>query len=93
MTDKLLPCPFCGCTNVFTSLGFNHMKIECHDCGATPKDGFGTILYKKGECPDELKGVETYEAKCLNIKDKEGNIIRWPEHGYVGVNAMLAFKA
>jgi len=34
---KLLPCPFCGCTNVYAvspSLGHSSWRVYCDDCCA-----------------------------------------------------------
>lgn len=92
MNEEILPCPFCGCTNVWGYISCFTVQLKCRECGAHTKGNCATVIYKKNNPPSQLIGVETYEPDALTIKegDKE---IAYPEHGYVGVNAMLALKA
>lgn len=91
--EELKPCPFCGCKDVFKYAGMFFVYIECHECGATLKNSSACVLYHKDKCPEKLISVETYEAECLVIKANDGTLLPYPDHGYVGVNAIKAFKA
>lgn len=95
MTEELtlLPCPFCGCKDVWHYASIFYVYVECSNCGATLKNSSCRVLYHKDSVPEKLVGVETYEAECLDIKNNDGTITHYPEHGYVGVNAMLSLQA
>lgn len=92
-TDDLMPCPFCGCKNVYTYICFDTAVCRCQDCGAQPSKAAVTVMYKRGNPPKELEGVPTYEAAAFAIKNNDESLTEYPDHGYVGVSAPLAFKA
>lgn len=91
-SHELLPCPFCGCDNVYTYIAFDVAVVRCQQCTATLKNNSAIVHYHKDSCPKELVEVETYEPTLLTII-KDGKEIHYPDHGYKGVSAMLAFKA
>lgn len=86
----LLPCPFCGTSYPFTYISFSTAVLRC-TCGATMKDSAACVMYKREELPPELKDF-TYEPTALTIKKKDGTLVNYPDHGYVGINALAAFE-
>lgn len=91
--EELKPCPFCGCKDVWNFAGLFHVYVECADCGATLNNSSACVLYHRDRIPEKLIGVETYEATALAMKQKDGTVLNYPDHGYVGVNVLLALKA
>ena len=92
MSNELLPCPFCGCTDVWQYITFSSVKIECRDCGAKTDKNCACVMYKRDNPPQQLVGVETYEPTLLVIQTGTEEI-PYPDHGYVGVSALTALKA
>jgi hypothetical protein len=88
VTD-LLPCPFCGDRSPFTYITFSCAVLRC-SCGAEINGGAVTVMYQRGDVPDGLKS-HIYEPNCLVII-RDGKEIKYPDHGYVGVNVMAAFE-
>lgn len=88
IVEELLPCPFCGEGSPFTYISFSCAVLRCR-CGSEMEGGAVRVMYKRDELPEELK-PHSYEPTLLVMRqgDKE---IRYPDHGYVGVNAIAAF--
>lgn len=82
------PCPFCGSKYPFGYHSAFTAYLGCKDCNCVV--GSVQVLYQKDELPDELKGIER-PADALGIKDRDGNVKYYPEHGYYGVNCVVAF--
>ena len=91
MELKIKPCPFCGNDLPFEYISIWTVYIHCR-CGIQLKDSGARVLYKKGDCPKELIGVQTYEATALIMKI-DGKEVKYPEHNYVGVSALVALQA
>lgn len=89
MIEDLLPCPMCGRNFPFTYISFNTAVLRCH-CGVEMHKGAVTVMYKRDEIPEALK-PHTYEPTCLVMKMSDGREVGYPDHGYVGVDAMAAF--
>jgi len=87
---EIKPCPFCGNCSPFTYITVFTAVIEC-DCGATLRKNSATVLYKLDEVPNELSD-HTYDAKLLVMRQHDGTSKEWPDHGYVGVNALAALE-
>lgn len=87
---ELLPCPMCGNTLPFTHISFNCAALECN-CGLTLKNAAVRTMYKREEVPLALER-HTYEPTLLVIRSKDNIDTPYPEHGYVGVNAVAAFN-
>jgi hypothetical protein len=81
-------CPFCGNKTPFSYHNYHTACLGCQNCGFS--FGSVTVIYKRDELPEALKGLE-YEPKSLVIIDKEGKEVGYPEHGFVGINCVIAF--
>ena len=86
---ELLPCPFCGNNSPWTYISFSCVVLRC-SCGAEMHNGAAKVMYQRGEVPEELL-AHTYEPDALVIL-KDGKEVHYPDHGYVGVNALAAFE-
>lgn len=87
---SLLPCPMCNASSPFTYISFNCAVLEC-GCGVKLKDAAVRTMYKREEVPLALER-HTYEPTLLVIRNKDNVEIPYPDHGYVGVNAVEAFN-
>ena len=90
MNEELKPCPFCGNLTPFTYISFACAVLEC-TCGVKMKGGAVKVMYKKEDLPEALK-PHTYEATGLVLLKKDGEQVKWPDHGYIGVNVIEAFR-
>ena len=54
------------------------------------KDGAVLVMYKREDLPEALKPY-AYEPTLLVMKQADGSLINYPEHGYIGVDAIAAF--
>jgi hypothetical protein len=86
----LLPCPMCSAISPFTYISFNSAVLKCR-CGVSLDGAAVRTMYKREEVPLALERY-TYEPTLLVIIGKDNVEIPYPEHGYVGVNALVAFN-
>lgn len=86
---ELLPCPFCGSCVPYQYISFSCAVLRC-ECGAEMNGASVRVMYKRGEVPPELLPF-TYEPTAL-VMILNGKEVGYPDHGYVGVNALAAFE-
>ncbi|SPZ07609.1 Uncharacterised protein [Pseudomonas luteola] len=86
---EIKPCPCCGAQLPFQHITFNCVVLRC-DCGLEIRNGAAQTMYKRDELPKELEPY-SYEPTGLVIKNGDTEI-KYPEHGYIGVNAIAALK-
>jgi hypothetical protein len=89
-STELKPCPFCGNERPYTYISVSCAVLRCQ-CGATMEKASAQVLYKRSDVPDDLKPY-IYEANALSMKQPDGSVLGYPEHGYVGINVLAAFE-
>lgn len=98
MTDKnaygLKPCPICGWRDVTKFLNCFWVVVECRnpDCGCTISNSTAQILYK-GDPPQQLVGVPTYEPTSLDMRQGDGSVVPAASLGYKAISIPLALQA
>ena len=85
--DDIKPCPFCGNRNPFSYYNAFTAYLGCDTC----KINFGSVkvVFKQAEIPSELKKFAK-PANALQIREDDGSLISWPEHGLYGINCIIA---
>lgn len=86
--SDIKPCPFCGKKMPFGYYNAFSAYLGCEDCHCVV--GSVRVCYKKEEIPEELKGLEE-PADALAIKQEDGSLLHFPEHGYYGISCVVAF--
>jgi hypothetical protein len=86
----LLPCPMCGSSSPFTHITFSCAVLRCN-CGVSLDGASVRTMYKREDVPLALER-HTYEPILLVMRNKDGVETPYPDHGYVGVNAIEAFN-
>lgn len=86
--ENIKPCPFCGNKMPFGYYNAFTAYIGCDKCNI--KFGSVRVLYKLDELPKELSGLER-PADAISIKQNDGSVLNFPEHGYYGISCITAF--